>query len=64
MGEEELRELGCAPASPSFLDISRQAVYKQARGGLALGLQGAGTTWFPLADRPRSNATGDGGPAL
>jgi len=31
-----------------FLDISRQAVYKRARTGSLLGLQGAGTTWFPV----------------
>jgi hypothetical protein len=31
-----------------FLDVSRQAVYKRVRSGSLLGLQGAGTTWFPV----------------
>jgi hypothetical protein len=31
-----------------FLDVSRQAVYKRVRTGSLLGLQGSGTTWFPV----------------
>jgi len=31
-----------------FLDISRQAIYRRVRTGSLLGLQGEGTTWFPV----------------
>jgi hypothetical protein len=31
-----------------FLGISRQALYKRLHNGSALGIQGRGTTWFPV----------------
>jgi hypothetical protein len=34
--------------SCEFLGVSRQALYKRVRSGTALGLQGRGTTMFPV----------------
>lgn len=34
--------------SCEFLNISRQALYKRARSGTALGVPGRGTTYFPV----------------